>query len=68
MYSVSFAFGSSIRWPWPGAIARSGGRIVRSRSSDARYSAMSPSGGAITTVEPSITWSPEKSSRSSSTR
>ena len=29
---------------------------------------MSPSGGAMTTVEPSITWSPENSSRSSSSR
>ena len=29
---------------------------------------MSPSGGAITTVEPSITWSPENSIRSCSSR
>ena len=29
---------------------------------------MSPSGGAITTVEPSITWSPEKTMRSCSSR
>ena len=29
---------------------------------------MSPSGGVMTTVEPSMTWSPENSSRSSSSR
>ena len=35
---------------------------------DARYAAMSPSGGLMTTVEPCITWSPVNSVRSSSSK
>ena len=55
-------------WPCPGAMALSRGRIVFSRSSDARYVAMSPSGGLMTTVDPCMMWSPVNSVRSSLSR
>ena len=47
--------------PWPGAMVASGGSRPSRRRRLARYWAMSPSGGAMTTVEPCMTWSPEKS-------
>ena len=65
MIPATVAAGSVISEPWPGAMVARGGSRSRSRRRLARYCVMSPSGGAITTVEPCMTWSPEKSMPSS---
>ena len=65
MMSCTVVAGSRISDPCPGAMTTTGGSSARSRRRLARYRAMSPSGGAMTTVDPCMTWSPEKSMPSS---
>ena len=57
--------GLAMSRPWPGAIERRPGRVEEPAEAG-EVGGMSPSGGWITTVDPCITWSPEKSSSCSS--